>query len=103
MGTNRREYEPRFKLETVLELLKGEKTQAQICRERGISEDLLSRWKVVFQERAPGIFVDPKLGVSEETSRIAELERLIGQQALELSVLKGASRLAGSRSNGGGR
>ena len=28
MGTNRREYEPRFKLACVLELLKGEKTQA---------------------------------------------------------------------------
>ncbi len=89
MGTNRREYDPKLKLECVLELLKGERTQAQICRQRGISEDLLSRWKVVFQERAPGIFVDPKLGVSEETRRIAELERLIGQQALELSVPKG--------------
>ena len=103
MGTNRREYDPKFKLETVLELLKGEKSQAQICRQRGISEDLLSRWKVVFQERAPGIFTDPKLGVSEEARRIAELERLVGQQALELSVLKGASRLANSRSNGGER
>lgn len=103
MGTNRREYDPKFKLECVLELLKGEKTQAQICRERGISDDLLSRWKEVFQERAAGIFSDPKLGVSEESRRIAELERLVGQQALELSVLKGASRLVSSRSSRDGR
>ena len=103
MGTNRREYDPKFKLECVLELLKGEKSQAQICRERGLSDDLLSRWKDVFQERAPGIFADPKVGVSEEGRRIAELERLVGQQTLELSVLKGASRPAISRSNGGGK
>lgn len=103
MGRNRREYDPKFKLACVLELLKGEKTQAQVCRERGISDDLLSRWKVIFQERAPGVFVEPKSGLSEEAARIVELERLVGQQALELSVLKGASRLASSRSTRNGR
>ncbi len=103
MGTNRREYDPKFKLECVLELLKGEKTQAQICRERGISDDLLSRWKDVFEARAASVFTDPKLGISEEAKRIAELERLIGQQALEISVLRGASRLANSRSTRDGK
>ena len=105
MGTNRREYEPRFKLACVLELLKGEKTQAQICRERGISDDLLSRWKDVFEERASGIFIDPRVGIAEsqEARRILELERLVGQQALELSFLKEASSMAASRSTRGGK
>jgi hypothetical protein len=33
---------------------------------------------------------------SQEQVRIAELERLVGRQALELEVLKKASRLLGS-------
>ncbi len=73
----------------MLALLRGQKSQAQICRERGISDDLLSRWKDIFHERAPQIFSDPTLSVAEETTRVAELERLVGQvgqQALALSI-----------------
>jgi transposase-like protein len=32
----RRAFSPEFKLETVLDLLRGEKSVAQICRERNI-------------------------------------------------------------------
>ncbi len=103
MGNSRREYDPKFKLEAVLELLKGQKTQAQICREKGISDDLLSRWKDAFDERAPAIFTDPKAGVSAEAARIAELERLVGQQALELSVVKKAWSISNSHSMRGVR
>lgn len=103
MGSSHKQYDPKFKLEVVLELLKGEKMAAQICRERGISDDLLSRWKDVFQERAAGIFTDPRIGVSPESARIAELERLVGQQALELSVLKKASSSISCHSNRGAK
>jgi transposase-like protein len=103
MGESRRQYEAKFKLETVLELLKGEKTAAQICRERGISQDLLSRWKDTFRERAVEIFRDGRAGVSEEAARIEELERLVGQQALELAVLKKATTFINSRSARSGR
>jgi hypothetical protein len=33
---------------------------------------------------------------SQEQARIAELERLVGRQALELEILKKASRVLGS-------
>ncbi len=103
MGNTRRQYDPKFKLAAVLELLKGQKTQAQICREKGISDDLLSRWKDIFDERASAIFLDPKAGVSAEAVRIAELERLVGQQVLELSILKKASSISNSHSTRGVR
>ena len=101
MGNTRRQYSPQFKLQIVLELLKGEQSAAQIARAHGIGYDLLSRWKDLFQERAPQIFQDAQSGASVEAARIAELERLVGQQAFELTLLKkGCLRSSPSRSGG---
>ncbi|MCD6169887.1 MAG: transposase [Candidatus Latescibacteria bacterium] len=50
--SKRRSYSPQFKAEVVLEALKGEKSAAQICRERSISHDLSTRWRRQFLERA---------------------------------------------------
>ena len=47
-STQRRTFSPQFKLETVVEVLRGQKTTAQICRERDITENLLYRWKQTF-------------------------------------------------------
>jgi transposase-like protein len=104
MGT-RRTFKPDFKLETVLDMIRGEKTVAQICREREITESLLYKWRDAFCERAPQIFADQRAvssGSDPQAERIAELERLVGRQTLELEVLKKARRLlnAPSRKNG---
>jgi transposase-like protein len=40
-----RHYKPEFKAAVVLESLRGQKTDAQICREHEIAPDLLSRWR----------------------------------------------------------
>lgn len=40
----RRTFTPDFKLEAVLDMMRGEKTIAQICRERDITESLLYKW-----------------------------------------------------------
>ncbi len=101
MSSTRRQYSPQFKLQIVLELLKGEQSAAQIAREHGIGYDLLSRWKDLFHERAPQIFKDARSGADAETARVAELERLVGQQALELTILKkGCASSSPSRSGG---
>ncbi len=84
MNGDRQRYSTQFKLQVVLELLRGEKSAAQIAREQGIGPDLLSRWRDVFQERAPQLFQDGRAEASTEAARIAELERLVGQQAREL-------------------
>ncbi len=39
--TKHRVYDAEFKVKVVLEVLKGEKTMAQICREYGVADDLV--------------------------------------------------------------
>ena len=90
----RRTFSPEFKLETVLDLLRGEKSVAQLCRERDITESLLYKWRDAFLERAPGVFVDQRrTSYDPQAERMAELERLVGRQALEIEVLKKARSL----------
>lgn len=97
-----RTYEAAFKVAVVLEALRGEKTLAQICRERGIAQDLRCRWRQDFLARAPQLFATPQQQ-SVEQERIAELERLVGQLTLELAATKELSHRLPSRSPNGGR
>ncbi len=100
----RRTFSPEFKFETVLDMLRGEKTFAQICRERDITESLLYKWRDAFFERAPGLFADQRSTTSDpQAERIADLERLVGRQALELEVLKKARSLLTSAPKRDGR
>jgi len=80
-------YKPEFKAEVVLESLRGQKTDAQICREREIAPDLLSRWRTQFVERAPQLFATDQTR-SDEQAKTAELERLIGRLTVELDAEK---------------
>ncbi len=97
-----REYDAEFKARVVLEVLQGQKSAAEACREYGIAADLLSPWKQEFVKRSPELF-KTKHEQSAEVVRIAELERLAGQLTLELSAAKKVSRLLSSRSSNGGR
>jgi transposase len=92
----RRSFSAEFKFETVIEALRGEKSSAQICREREISETLLSRWKQEFLERGAEVFErngDKQRDEAEQ--RIADLERMVGKLALENEIFKKASSLLG--------
>ena len=92
----RRTFSAEFKFETVIEALRGEKSAAQICREREISENLLSRWKSDFLERGAEVFENARDGKTDDAQqRIAQLEQLAGRQALELEILKKAGSLLG--------
>ncbi len=102
--SKRREFSPEFKLETVLEALRGEKSIAQICRERDITDSLYYKWRDAFWAGAPEIFAD-KHGheIDDKAQRIAELERLVGRLTMELEIAKKASGLLGSTWKGNGR
>ena len=94
MSRKRRTYTARFKFETVIEGLRGEKTVAQICRERDLTESLYYKWRDAFLERGASVFEDQANHQrDEQAERIAELERLAGKQALELKILKKAGSL----------
>lgn len=100
----RRTFTPDFKLEAVLDMMRGEKTIAQICRERDITESLLYKWRDAFFERAPAIFTDQRSNSSDpQAERVAELERMVGRLTMEIEVLKKARSLLTSTPRQNGR
>ena len=88
----RRTFSPQFKAGVVLELLTREKSAAELCREYQLSPNLLTLWKDTYLDRLHVVF-QPDEQRSAELARIAELEQLVGRQALELEILKKAHGL----------
>ena len=56
MKKKRRSFSAQSTSETVMEVQRGEKSVAQVCRERDITETLYNKWRDAFFKRAPGIF-----------------------------------------------
>jgi putative transposase len=80
-----------FKLAAVHQVASGEKRPAQVCREHGIGEGLLLRWRREYEARGEAAFAPHQPSEAEALERrIADLERLCGQLALENAVLKKA-------------
>ncbi len=91
----RRTFTPEFKAQVVLEVISGSQSAAEVCRRYSLKPQLLSRWKAEFIENAGRVFQSDEQR-SQQQARIAELERLVGRQTLELEILKKASRVLGS-------
>jgi len=85
---NRRSFSADFKLKLVVQLVSGQRTLSELSREHNIKDSLLARWRDQFLEKAPQMFGSAPTG----QERIAELERELGRQHMELEVLKRASR-----------
>lgn len=98
-----REFSPEFKMQVVLELLSGQRSASEICRQHQLKDSLLYRWKQQLLERAPQVFAPQSNGPSLEQARIAELEGVIGRLTVELEAAKKASTLWGSRRGTSGR
>lgn len=78
-----------FKLDVVQQVITGQKRPAQVCREYGLAESVLSRWRKEYQERGEAAFQPaPSDGPTTQEQRIAELEQFCGQLALENQILK---------------
>jgi transposase-like protein len=102
MPRTRRSFPNDFKAQVVLDLLTGAASQAELCRKHNIHPQLLGRWKTTVVERLHSLFEDD-LQASQDQTRIAELEQLVGRQTLELAILKKASRMLGGLPSGNGR
>jgi len=88
-----------FKLSVCRQIASGEKRPAQACREHGLAESLLLRWRKEYRERGEAAFGPHQSGEPEALAqRVAELERFCGQLALENAVLKKALARTTSRS-----
>ena len=82
----RRTFTPEFKAEVVLEALRGESSQAELCRRHSLSEDKLSKWKHQLIENAATLFESGDKGSQEAAERIAHLEQLVGRLTMELDI-----------------
>lgn len=102
MSKTRRSFTPAFKAEVALQALRGEKSQAALCREHNLSPDLICRWKQTLEEQATQVF-DKAMGQDDSQERVAELERLVGQLTVELAAAKKLSSILPSHSHKNGR
>jgi transposase len=97
-----RSFKPEQKARAVLQVLTGQKSAAQICRELQIGESLLSRWKKQFLDGASSVF-EKESDPAQDSERVAELERLVGRLTLELEASKKVSQLLDSPTSKRGR
>jgi transposase len=86
MGLSRRKFTKEFKIAALRQLDAGVSIAA-IARSCEINPNVLHRWRRNFQQAPEHAF--PGLGKKRaDENRVAELERKIGQQALEIDFLK---------------
>ena len=86
MGQTRRKFTQEFKLAAVRRLEQGVSI-AEVARGLEVDANVLHRWRTEFRKGAGNTF--PGNGKPRwSEGRIAELERKVGQQVLEIDFLK---------------
>lgn len=86
MGLSRRKFTREFKV-AALRRLEAGASIAEVARACEMNPNLLHRWRKDFRHSAEDAF--PGMGKRRANdNRVAELERKIGQQALEIDFLK---------------
>jgi len=87
MGLSRRQFTKEFKLAAVRRLEQG-MSMAEVARALEVDPNVLHRWRREFRQGTGNAF--PGNGKQRwSEGRIAELERKVGQQTLEIDFLKG--------------
>ena len=87
MGLSRRQFTKEFKLAAIQRLERGISI-GEVARALEVNPNVLHRWRREFRQ-APGNSFPGNGNRRWSEGRIAELERKIGQQALEIDFLKG--------------
>lgn len=87
MGLSRRQFTKEFRLAAIQRLEMGA-SLAEVARAFEVNPSVLHRWRREFRQGPGNVF--PGLGKRRwEEGQVAQLERKIGQQALEIDFLKG--------------
>ena len=85
----RRKFTAKFKAEVVLEALRGETSQAELCRRHNLSENQVFTWKRQLLENAETFFAsETDKASSAPAEKIAQLEQLVGRLTLTLEIQK---------------
>lgn len=86
MSLKRRIFTKEFKQQVLREVRAG-KSLAQAAREHDLHPNLIGKWQRLHEQYAQNAFQGNGHAYTQE-AKIAELERLIGQQAVEINFLK---------------
>ena len=90
----RKRYSPTFKAKVVIELLKEEKSVAQLSSETGVSSKQLTRWKNIALADMPQLFENEVAKTKEKhDQQLNELYAEIGRLSTQLNWLKKKSGL----------
>lgn len=77
----RKKHNKEIKFKATIDLIKSEKTVAQISQEYVVHQSVLQRWKKTLMELGPGVFEDQR-GQKQyqvNSDSTAKLERKVGQ------------------------
>src|SRR5438105_11822991 len=88
MTLKRRQFTKEFKLQVIRELEAG-KSVAQAAREHQLHPNTIIKWRKLHQQYAERAFTGNGQTYKDE-ARISELERMVGQMAMENALLKKA-------------
>jgi transposase-like protein len=98
----KRTFSRTFKLEVARQASRGEKRIAQLCREHGLCQTLVRRWRDQYERLGEHAWPEHRgsqlKGVEDEPddqARIAELEAALGRAHLEIELLKRALKKGG--------
>ena len=96
MSTLRKRYSAEFKAKLALEVVKGQRTLAEIASDAQVHPNLLMQWKKQLLDSLPTVFADKRVkDTKEQEEKEAQLYQQIGQLKVELDWLKKKSgRLA---------
>lgn len=88
--TPRKHWTAKRKIEVVLEGLKEKETVGEVCRKHGISQSMYYEWRNILLQQGEELFRHggKTKEEAEKDIRIAQLERKLGQLALENGLLK---------------
>lgn len=84
----RKRFSSELKARVALDMIRGQKTMAQISAEYGVHSTQLSNWKKDAIDSIKTIFVDGKRKEHDHTHEIDELYRHIGKLKVENEFLK---------------
>ena len=88
MTLERRQFTKEFKLQIIREVEAG-KSVAQAAREHQLHPNTIIKWRKLHQQYAERAFTGNGQTYKDE-ARISELERMVGQMAIENALLKKA-------------
>jgi len=87
LAKTRKRYSPEFKFQVVMELLRSDKSAAELARAYDVHPVTISSWKRHFEEHGAEVF-----GGKEESKqyaqKVADLERMLGKKEVEIALLK---------------